>query len=111
METDPDYGLLGPVAICAFITENYSTLIKDHDWPALTAVKPFSNFTPISSNDGDSNGDSNGGSNGGSNDGSNGGNGKRKQGDGQTGIADNQKWRYLKPSDENQVLKDGKGKE
>ena len=99
METDADYGNLGPVGICAFISTEYSNLVKDHAWPALTATKPSGNYTHISS------GSTDGGSNKG------GSKRSKKQGNGQSPINENHKWRYVKPTDENQILKDGKGKE
>ena len=47
MIPDPSYLELGLVALCGYLQDEYSLLVTDKDWPALTAVPPQGNFSPV----------------------------------------------------------------
>ena len=47
MLTDPNYRELGPVALCGYLQDEYGLLVTDKDWPALTAVPPQGNLSPV----------------------------------------------------------------
>ena len=57
LTADPYYGKLGPIGLCEFTQEEYSTLFSDQEWSALTSTIPaVNNLTVDESRDkGDTN--------------------------------------------------------
>ena len=47
MLTNPSNCEIGPVALCGYLQDEYGLLVTDKDWPALTAVPPQGNLSPI----------------------------------------------------------------
>jgi hypothetical protein len=46
LKTDALYATLGPIALCAYLQEEYGSLYADKEWPALSPSRPESNYTP-----------------------------------------------------------------
>ena len=129
---DADYKEYGPVGLCLLTSKAYGDLKKEGDWPALAPSKPTSeaNLTPVSPSSSDtdtatltsSSSDSSStdskpplkrtttsSSSTTNNSSTNNTSDCTKTKDG-TPILSQHLWKYVIPSDENQVLEDGSGK-
>jgi hypothetical protein len=49
MENDAEYASLDPVALCAFLQEQYGHLVTCKMWPALSTSLPKSNLASVAS--------------------------------------------------------------